>query len=136
RYDGPRARSPPAQGHLSHHRRRAHGGRLSATLDDRQAGRAGRCPVRAGFAPQPLETNRDRTELFPRHELGATCHLIPISLVPPDPDRSAVSWTEKPHLSPEVAMSRKRTGRRWVAKRSSPPSAAVAPSTRSPRSST
>jgi hypothetical protein len=44
------------------------------------------------------------------------CHLIPISFVPPDPDRSAVSWTEKPHLSPEVAMSRKLTGRLFVAK--------------------
>jgi hypothetical protein len=69
------------------------------------------------------------------YRLSAKCHLIPISLVPPDPDRSAVSWTEKP-LSPEVAMSRKMTGRRFVGKRSSPLSEAVAPSTRSPRSST
>jgi hypothetical protein len=68
--------------------------------------------------------------------LEAMCHLIPISFVPPDPDRSAVSWTEKPHLSPEVAMSRKLTGRPFVAERWSPLSEAVAPSTRSPRSST
>ena len=64
------------------------------------------------------------------------CHLIPIGFVPPDPDRSAVLWTEKPHRSPEVAMTRKLIGRLVVATRWSPPSEAAAPSTRSPRSST
>src|SRR5437588_204936 len=33
------------------------------------------------------------------------CHLIPIGLVPPDPDRSAVSWTEKPPTLRERAAS-------------------------------
>jgi hypothetical protein len=57
--------------------------------------------------------------------------MIPIGFVPHDPDRSAVSWMEN-RLSPEVAMSRKMTGRLAVGKRSSPLFEAVAPSTRLP----
>jgi hypothetical protein len=59
----------------------------------------------------------------------AKCHLIPIGFLPPDPDQSAVSWMEKPSSS-EVAMSQKMTGKPVVGERSSPPSAAVDPSTR------
>jgi hypothetical protein len=62
--------------------------------------------------------------------------MIPIGFVPHDPDRAAVFWAEKSHHSPEIAMSRKLIGRRFVAERWSPLSEAVAPSTRSPRSST
>jgi hypothetical protein len=37
-----------------------------------------------------------RSVAWPEQEYDevATCHLIPIGFVPPDPDRSAVSWTK------------------------------------------
>ena len=32
--------------------------------------------------------------------------MIPIGLVPDDPDHSKVFWTEKPHPLPEVIMTK------------------------------
>src|SRR4051794_30258649 len=66
-------------------------------------GHGGRPGGRVG--PRPGNTTATPSRPERTEGLQAMCHLIPISLVPPDPDRSAVSWTEKPHLSPEVAMS-------------------------------
>jgi hypothetical protein len=74
--------------------------------------------------------------VFMAYASSANCHMIPISFVPHDPDHPAVFWSGKPHLSPEVDMSHKMSGRPSVVGRSSPPSEGGARSTRSPRSST
>jgi hypothetical protein len=67
--------------------------------------------------------------------LMAKCHHLPIGFVPPPPDQSGISWTEKPHPIPKVAMS-KVIRKPPAAEPSFRPSEVADRSTRSPRSST